>query len=461
MSQTNSDAVERRLQQLEDTVKKLSKRPHATCTGGMLGSEDFIELHVKPEHERAYLEAFEKRKWDDKIENGKSAGQMFLIRNFRPLNVTPFSYDLTIGKQAYSLRKGERSFPLSRERAYGIEPRETVIVLTEEYIALPPSYSATVWPRFGMVSEGIFQSMVKIDPTWRGHLAVALTNVSPAVYPLCRGKAFATLILYGLTRRTKLTLCSSTDARKNEIREKIPVEIDEREMAEKLREANLSDLCAFSNKELVIMGMRRAPHFERLRALDESRNWRSAVDKAERKAAEQRHIGMTAYDLTSLDHLLEGPHEGKRVDHADVHRPCDESDLEAVAVEHGRPFHLLPGMVEHILAKVEHDIVPRVAAEVSSSLYPRIVTLTLSVLGFLSLIAAVAALLMDKFAMRSPLTRVDWPGTIAWVAVVLGAIVLTALVILMIRPRPRSADIRRLDRELANMKDSIRQSESA
>lgn len=198
----DDNEFKKRIEQLE---KILSKAPR----GGMLSSQDFLDLSVSKDDKDKYIIAHKAREFDNNImwrefsyETDKPIDirptnnslnyrkARFLIDPFKPLNVTTFSYDLSIGEEIYSIRKRGNSlffenmkYEDMKEKEYPFEPGETIIVLTEEYIALPPQYSATIWPRFGLVSEGIFQSMVKIDPTWRGQLAVALTNFSPAIYP--------------------------------------------------------------------------------------------------------------------------------------------------------------------------------------------------------------------------------------------------------------------------------------
>jgi deoxycytidine triphosphate deaminase len=173
------------------------------CTGGVLSSADFERLVVHRGHPdyrghkfEEFLDSFRERSWDRV--DGK-----IVIQPFDKLNLTPFSYDLSVGGEVLSVRESERK----RYRLpFDLEPRETAIILTREFIALPPDYAATVWPRFSMVREGLFQSMVKIDPTWFGHLAVALCNLSPRTYTLKENTAFGTLILYGLASQTTMDL---------------------------------------------------------------------------------------------------------------------------------------------------------------------------------------------------------------------------------------------------------------
>ncbi|GAI77041.1 unnamed protein product, partial [marine sediment metagenome] len=126
----------------EDTTdKELNRR------GGMVSSADFREYVIRKDIPRM-KELFRDRDWEqiDKV-LGHERG--FIIDPFNPLNLMPFSYDLSIGDEAFSCRLESRgSFALRDEKnAYKMEPGETVIVRTLEYIALPRCYSATVWPR--------------------------------------------------------------------------------------------------------------------------------------------------------------------------------------------------------------------------------------------------------------------------------------------------------------------------
>lgn len=412
-----ADGVRVLRERVEQLIREVADLRNAG--GGMLSSKDFADWHVEPEHETHYLRAFEKREWSTKIDGEKRAGDMFLIKAYRPLNVTPFSYDLTIGKEAYSLRTASKE-SLFKDTPYELQPGETIIILTEEYLALPNSYSATVWPRFGMVSEGIFQSMVKIDPTWRGHLAIAMTNVSPATYPVRRGKGFGTLILYQLKRPTDLVLCSVVEAKRVAVvHEKVNGDIDEREIAEQLKVADLSDLCSFAGGTLTIAGMRRSVHFDKLRSLHSDKSWCKAVDTAEQKMSEQSLIGTAAYDLTSLDRLLEGPCDGTRLKEEDLNRAYSQTEFQALldgaAVEYGKPLHLLRGMPQHIMNSVEDRIVPRVRAEVGRSVFPELITLTLRVLSLLSLLGVMVALAAKYFDLKA-----TWLGIIALLVILVG-----------------------------------------
>lgn len=201
----NGDGLEDRVKDLEERLERL--KLCETCTGGMLSSKDIRELVVYEGkgtvNFQQVLKKFRERDWTDIDRN-------IVISPYREENVTPFSYDLTVGKQVLSVRKykeGVIGLP------YDISPGETVAIITEEFIALPPCYAATIWPRFSFVLEGVFQSMVKIDPTWYGNLSVAVTNLSPRTFHLDSGLRFGTLVLYGLTKRSDTDLWRPSDLR--------------------------------------------------------------------------------------------------------------------------------------------------------------------------------------------------------------------------------------------------------
>ena len=143
--------LEERIASLEAAVQRCER-----CTGGMLSSNGFRELVVHEEKKvQALLDKYRDRDWD-------SVGNRIIITPFDELNLTPFSYDLSIGKEVMCLRSPERTI---MQTPWNVEPGQTVAVISREFIALPPTYAATVWPRYKLVQEGLFQSMVKIDPT--------------------------------------------------------------------------------------------------------------------------------------------------------------------------------------------------------------------------------------------------------------------------------------------------------
>jgi len=469
---------------LEDLRLKIEKLEKIVCEipmGGMLSSKDFLELHVPKDLEDDYLKEHERMNWDKSvmfarvpIETYKdvvvpSMSQekpRFLITPFDALNVTPFSYDLSIGDEAYSLRDKElRKLSL----AYEIEPGETVIILTEENIALPPHYSATVWPRFNFVREGVFQSMVKIDPTWRGHLAVALVNLSPARYPIKRGNLFGTLIIYELTRSSKYHLCRPHNL------DVIPIDLSqdllklhpEAELRDRLEDNSLSKLCEikeFQGKYQLIIKQydRNKLKFDQLRKLYLDDEWQRIIREAIQKVVDSKCKGMEALDLKTLTPILEGPRAGKRLEKKDLEGECREQDLEKIALEYGGGFKQIYGIPKLIMNRVEDELTPRIQAEVSADLFPKLVTLTLTVFGLLSLIGAIVSLLLRRFPAESPISKIDWPGTIAWIAVVLGGLSAVTLLFTLwggiVTRFSEKKRLKRIEKEFQLLKDKIERS---
>lgn len=433
---------------LKQEVEKLKEH-----RGGMLSSVDFRKYCIRNNIPRM-KELFRARKWQELPEK-----RSFIIDPFDQLHLMSFSYDLAIGNEAFSFRTESRgSFPLGddKDHAYWMEPGETVIVRTVEYIALPAYYSATVWPRFNFVREGIFQSMVKIDPTWYGQLGIALTNLSPAIYPIWQGKRFATLILYELREKTDITLYRSGEILADEDRISISLNGIQREVIERgIREKGLEGKCEVEDTNLCIAIAVDEDDFKNLRGLHDSDSWKERVDEAIRIKTSG------ALGLPNLDLILEKDPDGKRLDRKAVaEASCTQQDLVNAAVERGRPFHLLSAIPQIIRDNIEHEVTPRIRAEVEASIFPKIITLTLTVLGFLSLIIAVTAFVMDKYRVGSPLSGIDWPGTVAVGLSVLGIVLLLLLLKLLFQRSPESRAIQRLKKEVEELKrPSQRESE--
>jgi deoxycytidine triphosphate deaminase len=287
-------------------------------------------------------ELFRHRKWGDiqkKCGNEKS----FIIDPFDPLNLTPFSYDLKIGDEAFScMSESHGSFRLSRDEksAYWMLPGETVIIRTDEYIALPPCYSATVWPRFNFVREGIFQSMVKIDPTWYGKLGIALTNLSPTEYPIWMGREFATLVLYELTSSTDITLYRSGEILNESEQVEVPLGgIEIKGWESKIKEKGLEGKCIIQDDNLVIKIALKPEEFKKLMQIDDRENWTKAIEKSMRMKT------MGALGLPELDLILEKDPKGKRIKREKIaSEKCTEEALTKAAVERGKPFDLVANL---------------------------------------------------------------------------------------------------------------------
>ncbi len=414
----NNKTPEERIAALEEEVKKLKKRG-----GGMLSSNNFRKrvIFKRNDDDESYakIEAwFRKREWDSakaekEIREYKDTPDVyprkcFIIEPYDELNLTPFSYDLSIGNEILSVRKKD---PIRKRLPYKVMPGETVIVLTREFIALPPCYSATVWPRFKLVKEGVFQSMVKIDPTWYGKLGVAITNLSPRTIPLTEGMALGTLVMYELSSNTDLDLWKPEKLK--DIRVEIPNIPIRKTLQKELVDRGLINVCWVEDNSLVVRGLKKSS-YDDLRKIDGSKPWLDTVEKAKAKWLECRHgerrsIGMEALGMEDLEKLVEGSAMGETVDPEQVKAGMVTQDaLREMAIEYGKPFDLLAAIPKSILEKVEKEIVPHVGPQVGAKLYPQIVQLTLRVLGLLSLIGVAVALAAKYFDLEK-----TWIGILA------------------------------------------------
>lgn len=59
-----------------------------------------------------------------------------------------------------------------------IQPRDTVLVLSKEYLQIPAYMSGNVYSRVSTVSSGLGHISTTIDPLWKGALLIAISNPS-------------------------------------------------------------------------------------------------------------------------------------------------------------------------------------------------------------------------------------------------------------------------------------------
>lgn len=407
--------------------------------GGMLSSADFLDLVIIDDVEGAKRN-FWKREW-------VKTGNKLIIDPFDPKNLTPFSYDLCVGKQVYSCTRGTVRELSDAERTYWMAPRETVVIKTREFLALPPDYSATVWPRFSMVTEAVFQSMVKTDPTWYGELGVAVTNLSAGDYPIELGRPFATLILYELRTKAGMSLYLPQDLPRHS-----ESEVLETNVRDAVVDRDFNGLCELAEGKLRMLRLPDADQYKSLLMANKDSSWRLAVNRC---------IGtfprpMQSLGMNTLQQVKPTNPRVRCLSRDDISGvKCSESDLENAAIQHGRPFDLLTGIHELVVDTIDRDVAPRIRAEVEASLFPKTVSLTLSVIGFLSLIIATLAFLLDKYKINSALAGIDWPGTVAMALGSLGLVVLVTLIILITRRSPESRAIKNLKKEVAAMRTEV------
>ncbi|MBU1260279.1 MAG: hypothetical protein KJ757_03970 [Planctomycetes bacterium] len=397
---SEDDKTEHRIVELEKKVAELS-----AFSGGILSNVDLRKHIVSANKQKDFLDLFKERAWMKLKEKfGEDYERMFVIEGYNKLNFTPFSYDLSLGEEVFSIQKPEQQVWTKKpdEPYYKLEPGETVVVITQELIAIPPAYSATVWPRFNFVREGIFQSMVKIDPTWYGKLAVAMSNISPATIELFPGKAFATLLLYELSTPSDVDLWKHDDIKNLEV--DVPIPSDLTSSLKRFDDflfdnSDLRKFCRLQDNTIKINGIKRN-HIETLLSFDKSDKWKTFVDVIADKWTEYKHpethkkiIVMEALGMEHLWDIVKDADYTGRIRSEEIQGlTCSSEELSKVAEQYGKPFDLIARIPQSIINKFETETMSKIQVEIENSIFPKVITLMFSVLGLLSLIVAILAL---------------------------------------------------------------------
>lgn len=94
------------------------------------------------------------------------------------------SYDLTPSIVAMSVKKGmletvykSKSTNTNRYYIY-VKPKDTVLIVSNEYISLPSNIAGYVTSRVSNVAYGFGHISTTVDPNWNGALLIALSNPS-------------------------------------------------------------------------------------------------------------------------------------------------------------------------------------------------------------------------------------------------------------------------------------------
>ena len=141
--------------------------------------------------------SFEEAQQKCEAEQIESLGEGVGIYPFRPASLGCMSYDLTVGDEAYSLRRATK-VKIGRDSPLSFDPGETVLILTHEYLVLSPRYAALCVSRARIMNEGVSQTSAKVDPTWFGKLIVPLTNNTKRTLILSYLQPFCALLFLQL-----------------------------------------------------------------------------------------------------------------------------------------------------------------------------------------------------------------------------------------------------------------------
>jgi hypothetical protein len=304
--------------------------------------------------------------------------------------------------------------------------------------------------------------MVKTDPTWYGQLGVALTNLSPAEYPLWKEKRFATLILYELSSPTDINLYRKGktlgfDESRNAKRIKIPSDI-EIKVNEEVRKSDLKDKCRIESGRLVILAVLDRKEIKFLRDMNGSEEWKKAVKEAVRTKS------CDALGLPALDLLLERPVAGeepkspRRLTREGVAKvECTQEALEKAAVERGIPFDVIANMPALVKQQTHGQVESELNREIKGIIL-RIMAITVSLLGFISLVVAIIALIARYLEWEFP-KKLDANGTLIAAMIIIGVPVAFALLYifsLWTTPRGMKKIEKRIDRIDSSWRDEVR-----
>lgn len=95
-------------------------------------------------------------------------------------------------------------------------PGSITLIPTGFAMALPPGFEAQIRPRSGLAVThglGIINSPGTIDADYRGEVKIALINLGPAPYTICRGDRIAQMVIAPCCQATVrvVTTLSQTD----------------------------------------------------------------------------------------------------------------------------------------------------------------------------------------------------------------------------------------------------------
>jgi deoxycytidine triphosphate deaminase len=125
---------------------------------------------------------------------GSSILSQKLIKNGNPECLKHSTYDLTIGR---IYPTGENSASISEDTIYFLEPRQAVLVLSEEEFGLPATVTGLATLRTTLTKSGLLALNVGIiDPKFNGPISTTLINFSDQKVAIKRGMPFFRVLFF-------------------------------------------------------------------------------------------------------------------------------------------------------------------------------------------------------------------------------------------------------------------------
>jgi len=151
----------------------------------ILSDKELRSRLVPPEEVTQAKDWWEKGDWD-------KISSRIVIEPFELHALGVCCYDLHVGEEYVSLRDPDNTMELKEGKNIYVQPSETVLILTKEYVCLPKDVMAMIVPRATWIFEGTALYATRIEPTWYGKLVIAFTNLAKTPIALPRGEAFCT-----------------------------------------------------------------------------------------------------------------------------------------------------------------------------------------------------------------------------------------------------------------------------
>lgn len=135
----------------------------------------------------------------------EKSSRTFKIEPWRPENVQPASYDLTLGdeyvtfersQEVIDIEDGDDSGEEVQSDTYELAPGEMILATTEEYVEIPKWIAGEVKGRSSIGRLGVIPHTAGfIDPGFRGQITLELVNFNSRPVKLKAGMRIAQLVL--------------------------------------------------------------------------------------------------------------------------------------------------------------------------------------------------------------------------------------------------------------------------
>jgi deoxycytidine triphosphate deaminase len=115
--------------------------------------------------------------------------------------IQPIGFDFRIGNEIW-LWSLQKVVDPEKEEVY-LKPGESAVIKTYEFLQMPADVGAIIQSKVSWVSLGVSHISTTIDPTFRGHLAIAISNLGIKDIPLKYKSKFATGIFLKFDTKTE------------------------------------------------------------------------------------------------------------------------------------------------------------------------------------------------------------------------------------------------------------------